>query len=250
MVARNVTSKNRFIIVDDRQPDWMAPQLKAHGFSPHVSRLECGDFAWRSTVWGLVGFEDKTIPDLVNSRTSGRLDSQLRRMQKQYDLSGLFIRGTIADWIARAHVIDASSKNSHDVDNPGGMPNHLKDFTAIDNILLGRQLRGVFIINCQQTKQIYKRLASVYDYLERPKSKDAPVLEAHFPYIDAMTDKAEVIYRMLAAVPSIRDKRDIAERLSVSFPLAAILGWGEDEWRAAGFTKKMAGRLASTIGEW
>ncbi len=242
--------KDRFILVDDRQPDWMAPQLAKNGFTPHVARLECGDFAWRSPVWGLVGFEDKTIPDLVNSRTSGRLDSQLQRMSEQYELSGLFIRGTIQDWVSRAYAIDANAKKKHDVDSPATMPNHLKDFTALDNILLGRQLRGVMVVHCQQTKQIHKRLASLFDYLERPKSKDSPVLEAHFPYVGPMTDKAEVVYRILAAVPSIRDKRGIAERLAEQFSLSAVLGWAEDDWRAAGFTKKMAGRLALTIGGW
>ncbi len=245
-----MAKKDRFILVDDRQPDWMAPQLKAHGFTPHVARLECGDFAWRSPVWGLVGFEDKTIPDLVNSRTSGRLDSQLQRMSEQYELSGLFIRGTIQDWVSRAFAIDASANKKHDVDSPATMPNHLKDFTALDNILLGRQLRGVMVVHCQQTKQIHKRLASLFDYLARPKSKDSPVLEAHFPYVGPMTDKAEVVYRVLAAVPSIRDKRGIAERLAEQFGLVSILGWSESDWRAAGFTKKMAGRLATTIGAW
>jgi hypothetical protein len=243
--------KDRFILVDDRQPDWMAPQLAKNGFYPHVTRLDCADFVWRSKTWGLVGLEDKTVSDLAGSRTSGRLDAQLRRMSETYDLFGIFLRGTISDWVSRAHAMNAASKRSNrDVDDPGGIPKHLRDYPALDNILLGRQLRGAFVVTCQQTKQIHKRLASVYDYLERPKAQDAPVLEAHFPYTGPMTDKAEVVYRMLAAVQGIRGKKEIAEKLAEQFLLGDILQWDESDWRVAGFTKKMAGRLALTIGGW
>ena len=229
------------LVLDDRQPKWMDKHLQASGFNVHVARLETADFVWDSRTWGRVGVEDKTPSDLASSRTSGRLDDQLRRLTTQFDLAFLFIRGDIKSFVTGLHF---GKKKSADPDEVGGFPPHMRTFSAMDNMLIGRQMRGVMVVHCNAKKKIGDRLMSLYEYTQRPKPQDAPVFEAHYPYQGVMTDKAEVIYRMLASVPSIRGKREIAEKLAAQFPLFNLLQWEADDWREeGGFTKKMATKL-------
>lgn len=82
------------VLVDDREPAWIAARLNAYGCNAVVSRLDAGDYAF----WphGLsVGIERKTISDLLSSIASKRLVSQAHKMIESYDLAILLREGNI-----------------------------------------------------------------------------------------------------------------------------------------------------------
>lgn len=197
--------------------------------------LPSGDFAW-STPYGRVGVEDKPITALVTDRRSGRLDDELRRLCGAYELPILLIRGLPSvnsdgslHWLPH----EATYREGWTID-------------SLDNLLLGRQMRGVYVTWCPTNEYLGERLWHLYEYTMRTPQdvmymKRAPMM----PYLGPLTGRAELVYTLLAQVKGIRDKREIAERLAVKHSLGALFNLDQKGWQAEGFTKLMAGKLVA-----
>lgn len=81
------------ILVDDREPKYLADRLAQLGLAVGVSRLKFGDYAF----WphGLsVGIERKTISDLLGSMSDKRIVAQAHGMVEGYDLAILLREGS------------------------------------------------------------------------------------------------------------------------------------------------------------
>lgn len=225
------------LLVDKRQASWQEAHLRERGFDVRMCMLPSGDFAW-STPYGRVGVEDKPLGALVTDRRNGRLDDELRRLVDAYTLPILFIRGmpTIgSDGSLRWLPQEREYREGWTID-------------SLDNLLLGRQLRGVFVTWCPTDEYLSERLWHLYEYTQRkPKDevfmKRAPIM----PYLGPLTGRAELIYTILAQVKGIRDKREISERLAAKYDLGKLLYLDQKGWQNEGFTKLMAGKLVAHI---
>lgn len=226
-------ANRKVILIDHRwgsNPQWRdetAAELRELGYEPVVRQLDVGDFMWGSPH-GRVGVELKGVNDLLRSHQNGRLDDELYRLQRAAAVPILLIYGALGS----------------DVDVPpvAGFTWH-----AVDNMLLGRQLRGILVARTGDST-IAKRIASIEQYLSRSVRR-TPRRAPHFPYMGPMTDRAEVVYALLSTAKGIRNKAAIAEKLAANYTLSEIFTWDEAAWRAQGFTKLMARRLAGKLRE-
>lgn len=76
------------VVVDDREPDWIAKQLESLGLTVGRTRLDAGDYAFYPH--GLrVGIERKTMSNLLGSLSSHQLVGQAHKMVTAYDISVL-----------------------------------------------------------------------------------------------------------------------------------------------------------------
>lgn len=83
---------NLVVIVDSREPGFIADQLRSFGLTVVIDTLEAGDFQF--FPHGLkVGIERKTTSDLLNSLRDNRMVSQAHKMISTYDVAMLLIEG-------------------------------------------------------------------------------------------------------------------------------------------------------------
>lgn len=205
--------------------DAFVEELASYGYNPIVRQLETGDLVWTAPV-GRVGVELKALRDLFVSLQEGRLDSELMRLRQSCVLAILCITEPLG----------------YEADLPASR----FTFDSIDNMLVGRQNRGVLVARVSGEESLAQRIHSLVRYLDRPQQKLLRPKQVHFPYMGKMTDRAEVIYSLLASVKGIRDKAAIAEKLSVH-SLAEVFSYRYDDWRGCGFSKTMATRLEERL---
>lgn len=229
------------ILIDTRQPPWMARKLEAMGLSVVVKPLPSGDFAWSAERFGMVGVEDKTLTGLLGDHRTGVLDDQLRRLCEDYALPILLIRGLP---VVKGGQLSFWSWTEQE--RLGGWSH-----VALDNMLVGRQLRGIVVAWAATSGVAIERLLALYRYTREsaPGGPDRPP-RAYLPWMGPLTGRAEVFYAILRQVPNLRNRRELATRLAAEATLTDLLTWGEAEYREKlGVTKLMAGRLAAAIQE-
>lgn len=226
------------LLVDKRQAGWQEAHLRGQGFDVRMCMLPSGDFAW-STPWGRVGVEDKPLTALVTDRRSGQLDDELFRLVAQYELPILFVRGIPAvkpDGSIRWLPQEATYRDGWTID-------------SLDNLLLGRQMKGVYVAWCPTDQYLGERLMSLYKYTQRRPQDETlkPTRGLMMPWLGPLTGRAELIYVMLGQVKGVRDRRELAERLASKYSMGQLLDLDVDGWKAEGITKLMAGRLVAHI---
>lgn len=225
------------IILDDRQPEWQAKVLRQVGFAVHVRRLPAGDLLWTSPTLGTVGIEDKPLIALLSDLRTGVLDDELRRLCDEVRVPVLMVRGIPP----RGGALRWPSPYLQD--KFGDWSAH-----ALDNLLVGRQLRGLVVAWCSGQEDFAARVSSLYRYLERgPKEPDLSAPRQRYPWLGPLTGRAEVIFALLGQVQGLRNRRKLALDLASRVSLTELLRWDADEFRKAGFTKLMAGRIAEAI---
>lgn len=226
------------LLVDKRQADWQPAHLRGKGFDVRMVMLPSADFAW-STPWGRVGVEDKPLTALIADRRSGRLDDELRRLVGQYELPILFIRGMPVvgqdgslKWLPQ----DASFREGWTID-------------SLDNLLLGRQLRGVYVTWCPSDMYLGDRLMSLYSYTQRrPQDENNKVARQQvMPWLGPLTGRAELVYTLLGQVRGIRDRREVSERIATKYSIPSLLTMTAEQWQSEGMTKLMAGRIVEHV---
>lgn len=199
-----------------------------------MAMLPAGDFAW-STPWGRVGLEDKPLTALVTDRRSGVLDDELRRLVATYELPILFIRGypsVSADGSLRWLPQEAQYREGWTID-------------ALDNLLLGRQLKGVYVAWCPSDTYLGERLMSLYRYTQRRPQDESvkPSRGQVMPWLGPLTGRAELVYTLLGQVKGVRNRRELSEALASKHDLGSIFNMTAEQWASEGLTKLMAGRV-------
>lgn len=228
------------LLVDKRQADWQESHLRGHGFDVRMVMLPSADFAW-STPWGRVGVEDKPLPALVSDRRSGRLDDELRRLVDCYELPILFIRGLPnvgGDGAIRFLPQEQEYRNGWSID-------------SLDNLLLGRQLKGVYVTWCPSDAYLGTRLMSLYKYTQRRPQDDGakPQRPQVMPWLGPLTGRAELINTLLGQVKGVRDRRELSEKLAGKYNLEQLFALSPEDWQGEGLTKLMAGRVVQHLRE-
>jgi ERCC4-type nuclease len=219
---------SKLILVDHRWGqatqvrDAFVEDLQNRGYQAMVRQLTTGDLIWSSVV-GRVGVELKSPLDLLRSHMEGRLDQELYRLQREFALSVLLITEPLG--------FEA------DVPAIGGFT-----WNAVDNLLAGRQMRGILVTRRGEAP-LADRVDSLVKYLDRSQQRLVRPRQRHFPAMEKLSDRAEVVYALLSAVKGIRHKAEISETLAAKLALHDIIQLSETGWREAGFTKLMAGRL-------
>lgn len=226
------------ILVDKRQASWQEAHLRGHGIDVRMCMLPSADFAW-STPWGRVGIEDKPLPALVTDRRSGQLDDELRRLVSQYELPILMIRGlpnVSADGTIHWRPQEAEYRSGWTID-------------SLDNLLLGRQLKGVYVAWCPSDAYLGERLLSLYRYTQRRPQDEAvkPSRGQVMPWLGPLTGRAELVYTLLGQVKGVRDRRELSEKLATKYTLGQMLDLNNEAWEAEGLTKMMAARVCSHL---
>jgi ERCC4-type nuclease len=207
----------------------VAEDLFKLGYHPLVRQLTTGDFVFGVQGFGRVGIEMKEVRDLLVSHVDGRLDDELFRLQRDCALACLLIVGPLGC--------------AADIPAVGGFT-----WTAVDNLIAGRQMRGIVVLRCDHDG-IADRIAAWDKYLSRQPQRLVRPRRQHLPYMGKMTERAEVVYSLLASVKGVRDKSTIAARLADSKPLSEIFSMEVNAWREQGFSKLMAERLSAHVRE-
>lgn len=217
----------RLLLADTRQPGFVNDQLGTLGYHVIVRQLHTGDYIW-AVPGGRAGMELKQIQDLLTSRANGRLNEQLFRLSRLFSLPLLLVVGAI----------------DHDLDLPtrGGWT-----YNSMDNMLVGRQRRGIIVARCSGYDDVSDRIHSLVRYTTRPM-RDRPRVR-RYAIPGAISGRAEVVYSLLASVKGIRDKTAVAERLAANHALSSLFQWGANQWKEVGFTKLMATRLDARLRE-
>jgi len=91
------------IFVDDREPEKVFRMLEKAGIDYEVRRLEVGDFLVVHESYE-VAVERKTAEDFVNSTIDGRIFRQHYLLSSRYNLSFIFIIGSIDDVLMRREI--------------------------------------------------------------------------------------------------------------------------------------------------
>lgn len=231
------------VVMDERQigrsdhHSWSYQEaLEGAGFDVRVRRLAAGDLCWDCPI-GRVGVEDKPLAALLGDRRNGRLDDELRRLTQTYELPILMVRGSPR--------VDRDGR----LMLPGIPGEHYGDwdFNALDNLRLGRELHGVLLAECPTDSLVGWRVRSLYEYTQVIGPLEGVRREPHFTWLGPMTARAETVYGILGLVRGIRDRRGIAERIAGTTPVKDFVRWTNEDFRAAGFSKVMAGRLAEAV---
>lgn len=228
----------RFVLVDDRQVDWYAPALKAVDIDIKVRRLAVGDLAWTCPL-GRVGVEDKPTTALMGDRVNGRLDDELRRLVEAYAIPILMVRGSPRYDASGGVIVFGTEVYDR--------WNH----SSIDNLLLGRQLHGVYVTSVPYDNLVGERIASLYDYTQIVAPLEGVRRERQYAYLGPLSEAAECVYLILGFVGNLRNRRGVAEHLAgVCGGLAGVLALDEEQLRRRfGFSKLMASRTAAKFQE-
>ena len=91
------------IFVDDREPEKVFRMLEEAGVEYKVRRLEVGDFLVVHESHE-VAIERKAAEDFVNSTIDGRIFRQHYLLSSRYNLSFIFIIGSIEDVLAKREI--------------------------------------------------------------------------------------------------------------------------------------------------
>lgn len=225
----------RLLVVDHRWGgrsllDEFSQEMSSLGYEVQVRQLETGDLVWGCPL-GRVAVEIKQPADLLRSHQDGRLDEQLQRLVRYAAVPILLVWGRLGD--------------SLDIPPVGGFT-----WTAVDNLLFGRQLSGVMVAHTGDLT-LAQRVDGLYRYLERRSGgrRRPPSRQVPLPYMGELTRRAEVIYHLLHAVGGVRDKWELAETLAARYSVRDICSWGPKEWRAAGFSPHMAKKIDRFLSE-
>lgn len=226
------------LLVDKRQADWQPSHLRGKGFDVKMVMLPAGDFAW-STPWGRVGLEDKPLTALVTDRRSGRLDDELRRLVTTYELPILFIRGypvVNTDGSLRWLPQESTFREGWTID-------------SLDNLLLGRQFKGVYVTWCHSDAYLGDRLMALYNYTQRrPQDENTrPARPQVMPWLGPLSGRAELVYCILGQIKGIRDRRELSEKIATKYNLGQLMDLDQAGWQVEGVTKLMAGRIVQHV---
>lgn len=195
-----------------------------------MRRLTTGDIVW-TCPWGTVGIEDKPLNTVLSDRRSGVLDDELRRLAETYAIPMLLIRGLPR--VGRRGMMEPGEES----------------FVAFDNLLLGRQMRGILVVWCPTRSLFGERVWRLYHYTQRPTTPSQVVQRRHLPWHTRLGDKARVIYTMLGLVRGIQGRARLAEQIAATTPLDEFARWSADQFQAVGLSKLMAGRLATVFAK-
>lgn len=215
------------LIASHNQPHHINDTLTALGYTVLVRQLRTADYVWDCPV-GRVGCEVKQWGDLLNK---AHTDEQLFRLQGEFAIPLLLLVGPM----------DATYDLDSWVRKQGW------NFMSVDNMLVGRQLRGIVLARCPDMENLAERLHSLARYLAR-KPSEAP-RPRYVPYIGPMSDRAEVVHALLRSVPRIKGKARIAERVAEAASLREVFVWDAARWQEFGLSKVMADRVVARLEE-
>ncbi|ADC64286.1 ERCC4 domain protein [Ferroglobus placidus DSM 10642] len=91
------------IFVDDREPEKVFRMLEEAGVEYEIRRLEVGDFLVVHESYE-VAVERKSAEDFVNSTIDGRIFRQHYLLSSRYNLSFIFIIGSIEEVLVRREI--------------------------------------------------------------------------------------------------------------------------------------------------
>ena len=204
-------------------------EFQNEGYKAILKQMTTADVVF-TVPQGRVGIEMKNVRDLLDSHREGRLDNELYRLAREFAVPVLCITEHLG--------------SEADIPESGGW-----SFPAVDNMLFGRQVRGVHVIHCG-TMSIAHRIIRFEQYLGRMKDKQiVRPKKRHFPAMGKLTVRAEIVYALLSGIKGIKGKAEIAEALASQMSLQDIFGLDKDGWREKGFSPLMAGRLSVLVQE-
>lgn len=212
---------------------WLKPELEASGFSVGVAAIPT-DIVWFSPVYQRCGAELKDIPDLLSSMDTAnanmvpRLDDELRRLQEFVQLPFLITHG----WAKWEHF----AKDDHDL---------RWSLEAVDNLLVGRNLRGIVLARARNTKGehgLSRRLISLHSYTQKALL-DRLLIPRHFPYTGPLSERSEAVYALLARLRGLKNRKQLAEQMAAKHSISEIVAKEADDLVAMGLSKQMAKRF-------
>lgn len=212
---------------------WLRPELEAAGFSVGVAAIPT-DIVWFSPVYQRCGAELKDVPDLLgsmdtaNSNMVPRLDDELRRLQEFVSLPILLTHG----WGKWEHF----AKDD---------PDARWSLEAVDNLLVGRNLRGIVLARARNTKGehgLSRRLISLHSYTQKPLL-DRLLVPRYFPYTGPLSERSEAVYGLLARLRGLKNRKLLAEQIAAHWSINEIAAKEIDDLVEMGLTKMMAKRF-------
>lgn len=198
--------------------------------------LPAGDYCWGSPVYGRVGVEAKEVTDLLSSVDTAnanmipRLDDELRRLQESYSLPILLTHG----W-GKWEFLNR--------DTSGGR----WTLESIDNLILGRQLRGIVHVRARGTKGAHglgQRLVSLHQYTQKPLL-DRLIVPRYFPYTGPLSERSEALYGLLARLRGLKHRKELAETWAARFSISEVVAKEVDDLIDMGLSKVMARRFVA-----
>lgn len=231
------------IFVDKRQgsAELYAP-LQARGVGVELTTLEFGDccFVGNGPQYQvLVGIERKTIRDLIQSMTTGRLSGhQLPGLVEQYNYRWLLVEGRYRE--SKEGFIELPWKN--------GWETCRLMYTALESYLLTVQLRaGVSVQRTYDLRDSAAWLALLYRWWTNKEWKEHRAhLALHQPGDRELWHRPNLVHRMAAQLPGIDEKaRDIAGKFKT---VKDMVEAEESEWRSIpGIGKITAQRVRAAM---
>lgn len=170
-----MTSSASALLVDSREPGWIAEALKASlpEASISVCELPVGDIQFFSVDRKLIVIERKTISDFLNSLRDGRLADQIRRAVESADIPILLVEG---EWRVSYYSGTLEFRTDNFWRASGWR------LSSVQNLILDLQLQGVICIiePTAATAETLVRLfrffqRRTHDFVRRPSSPEVAV---------------------------------------------------------------------------
>lgn len=163
------------IVIDRREPDWIAQGLSSRGWEVTIAELPCGDYLCPLPSGGVAAIERKTVSDFLSSFASGRLSEQLRELLTSYQVPVLLLEGELRmdpDGMVRQQGIRTGWH-----------------YSAVEGVLLGLQLAGLYVYRWPaldppgSVSRIFTLLSkSSHDFLSRKSRPPVVTLDPAHTY--------------------------------------------------------------------
>lgn len=212
------------------------------GADTELTQLEYGDAAFigkgpKCDV--MVGVERKTIRDLIQSMTTGRLSGhQLPGLVEHYAYRWLLVEGRYRE----------STEGLIEIPWKTGWETVRLRYDALDHFLLTLQLRGgISVMRTFDLRESAAWLARLHSWWTKKEWREhRSHLALHQPSDAGMWHKPGLVHRMAAQLPGIDEKaRDVAQ---VFKTVKAMVDAEESEWRTIpGIGKVTAQRVRAAM---
>lgn len=230
------------LLVDDREPPWIAKRLTSYGCTVAIDHLDAGDYSfWPQGI--TAGIERKTITDLLNSMASKRLVAQVHKMVEQYELPILLRVGQFR----RGHT---SNLEYHDPKHPEadkeGWVRSGWAWSSFQGIMFDIWLMGVIVWDCPVPGSEPEDIAAIVHSLSKEEHKW--IKERERPSVLALSKQYRNNIWALCAFSGIGP--DIAKDLLKDRSFADVVKLAADnptELYGNGFGPKRANKLHEEV---
>ena len=156
------------VIVDDREPQWMADRLKALGLAVAVEHLHAGDYA--SFPHGLtLGIERSTISDLLGKMSSSRLVDQAWKMVDSYDIPILLREGA---WRrGSTQHLEYHDPRHPDADSSSGWVTTGWAWSSFNGMMRDLGLMGILVWDCPVLGGAPEEIATIVGSLAKDEHR-------------------------------------------------------------------------------